>query len=158
MVEKAIAKGHFARAAQEKAIASPSLADDVERLLAGRAAQTLGLAKRAGLLVAGFEKVATAIDKGKVALLIEARDGAGDGKRKLEARLKAAKAAGIAVDVPVFRALWAAEMGLALGRANVIHAALIRGGMEDKLLAEFARLETFGRTNPLQKGNVEGEA
>lgn len=152
-VERAIAKGLFARAAQEKAEASAALANDVERLLAIRAAQSLGLARRAGVLVTGFEKVSSAIGKGDVALLIEARDGAEDGWRKLEGRLKAAQAAGFVADVPVLRSLWASEMGLALGRANVIHAALIRSGMQDKLLAEFARLETYGRAEP-RSGDV----
>jgi predicted RNA-binding protein YlxR (DUF448 family) len=153
MVEKAAAKGLFAKAAHEKATAAATLASDVERLLANRAAQSLGLARRAGQLVTGFEKVSSAIDKGEIALLIEARDGAEDGRRKLEGRLKAAMAAGIVADVPVIRALWADEMGLALGRSNVIHAALIRGGMEGKLVAEFARLETYGRTDPLIVGH-----
>jgi len=157
LVEKAVAKGFFSRAAHAKASASVTLANDVERLLARRAAQALGLARRSGMLVAGFEKVASAIGGGHVALLIEARDGAEDGWRKLEARLKAAKAAGFAADMPVFRALWADEMGLALGRANAIHAALLKGGMEEKVLADLARLETYGRTEPRMRG-VEGEA
>lgn len=157
MVEKAVAKGLFARAAKEKALVPPGLAAGVEQLLAHRAAQMLGLARRAGALVTGYEKVATAIEKGKVALLIEARDGAPDGWRKLEARINAAKAAGIVTELPVLRSLWAGEMSLALGRANAIHAALIRRGMEEKVLAEFARLETYGRTEP-RTGVVEGEA
>ncbi|MEQ8266255.1 MAG: RNA-binding protein [Parvibaculum sp.] len=145
MVEKAAAKGHFAKAARAPAIVDPGLADLVERLLARRAADTLGLARKAGALETGFEKVMKAIDKGRVVCLIEARDGAEDGRRKLEQRLRVAKEQGILPDVPVLSPLWADEMGLALGRGNVIHAALIQGRMQAKVMADLARLARYGR-------------
>tara|TARA_R110000824_G_scaffold401795_1_gene616708 strand:+ start:46720 stop:47400 length:681 start_codon:yes stop_codon:yes gene_type:complete len=144
-VARAVARGLFARAAKASARADEGLADLVEHLLARRAADALGLARKAGALVAGFEKVTTAIEKGRIAGLIEARDGAEDGRRKLEQRLRVAKELGILGDVPVLSPLWADEMGLALGRGNVIHAALIQGGMQAKVLADLARLERYGR-------------
>lgn len=146
-VEKAAAKGHFSRAAKAPARADEGLADQVEHLLARRAADALGLARKAGALVAGFEKVMTAIEKGRIVCLIEARDGAEDGRRKLEQRLRVAKEHEILADVPVLSPLWADEMGLALGRGNVIHAALIQGGMQAKVVADLARLERYGRKN-----------
>ena len=145
MVEKAVAKGHFARAAKASVVADPGLPDLVERLLARRAADTLGLARKAGALETGFEKVMTAIDRGRVVCLIEARDGAEDGRRKLEQRLRVAKEQGILPDVATLSPLWAYEMGLALGRGNVIHAALIQGRMQAKVVADLARLERYGR-------------
>ncbi|PKQ09683.1 MAG: hypothetical protein CVT73_01370 [Alphaproteobacteria bacterium HGW-Alphaproteobacteria-12] len=144
-VEKAVAKGHFAKAAQAQVIADPGLAGLVERLLARRAADALGLARKAGALETGFEKVLTAITRGRVACLIEARDGAQDGRRKLEQRARVMKEQGILADVPVLSPLWADEMGLALGRGNVIHAALIQGRMQAKVVADLARLERYGR-------------
>lgn len=145
MVEKAVAKGHFAKAARGPAKADPDLADLVERLLARRAADALGLARKAGALEAGFEKVLTAIGRGKIAALIEARDGAADGRRKLEQRIRAVKEQGFPGDVPVYDPLWADEMGLALGRGNVIHAALIQGRMQAKVSGDLARLSRYGR-------------
>lgn len=145
MVEKAALKGHFARAAKAPAKAGMELADLVERLLARRASDALGLARKAGALETGFEKVLTAIERGRIAALIEARDGAQDGRRKLEQRLRVAKEHGILGDVPVLDPLWADEMGLALGRGNVIHAALISGRMQAKVVAELARLARYGR-------------
>lgn len=145
MVEKAALKGHFAKAAKAPAKACPELADLVERLLARRAADALGLARKAGALETGFEKVLTAIERGRIAALIEARDGAQDGRRKLEQRLRVVKEQGILGDVPVLSPLWADEMGLALGRGNVIHAALIPGRMQAKVVADLARLARYGR-------------
>jgi len=144
-VAKAVAKGHFSRAARAPAKADEGLADLVEHLLARRAADALGLARKAGALVTGFEKVTTAIEKGRIVCLIEARDGAMDGRRKLEQRLRVAKELEILADVPVLSPLWADEMGLALGRGNVIHAALIQGGMQAKVVADLVRLERYGR-------------
>ena len=145
MVEKAALKGPFATAAKAPAKAGPALADLVERLLARRAADALGLARKAGALETGFEKVLTAIERGRIAALVEARDGAEDGRRKLEQRLRVVKEQGILGDVPVLSPLWADEMGLALGRGNVIHAALIPGRLQAKVVADPARPARHGR-------------
>ncbi|MGB5949269.1 MAG: RNA-binding protein [Parvibaculum sp.] len=144
-VETAIRKGLFSRAARMKVEASEALADEVERLLAKRAMEALGLARKAGCLVLGFEKVMAAIGKGEVALLIEARDGSEDGARKLAGALKARDQGAAKRATPILSPLWTAEMGLALGRANVVHAALTQGSMKNKVLADLARLESYGR-------------
>ncbi|MBI1260159.1 MAG: RNA-binding protein [Rhizobiales bacterium] len=160
-MEQAIAKGLFARAAKAKVIVEPTLADDVERILARRAAETLGLAKKAGALVTGFEKVLTAISSGKAALLIEARDGAEDGRRKIQQRLRVIAEAGGPANVPTLRPLWSDEMGLALGRANVVHAALTQGRMKEKVVGDLARLDSYGRqerpSQPIKAGHEEDE-
>ena len=145
VLEKAVKKGLFSKAARTRLDVAPDLADRVEELLAKRAGKALGLARKAGALVNGFEKVLAAITEGDVACLIEARDGAEDGRRKLEQRLRMAVEAGIYEDVPVFAPLWAHEMSLALGRANVIHAALFQGPMVARVRQDLARLEMFGR-------------
>ena len=154
-VETAIRKGLFSRAAREKVEASETLADEVERLLAKRASDALGLARKAGRLVMGFEKVLAAIGKGEVALLIEARDASDDGARKLAGALKSRARAEEKPDVPILRPLFAAEMGLALGRANVVHAALTQGSMKEKVSGDLARLESYGRQGrPLDEGQA----
>ncbi|MGB5092672.1 MAG: RNA-binding protein [Parvibaculum sp.] len=145
-VEQAMRKGLFARAAKARVTVPPTLADDVEAMLARRAAETLGLARKASALVMGFEKVLTAISSGKAILLIEARDGAEDGRRKIEQRLRVVEEAGGPANVPVLRSLWSDEMGLALGRANVVHAALIQSRMRVKVEGDLARLDLYGRS------------
>ena len=157
-VETAAAKGLFAKAARTKAVASEGLADEVEALLAKRAAAALGLARKAGALVTGFEKVMAEISAGRLAILIEARDGSEDGMRKLAGALKSRYAALHKAPAPILRPLWGDEMGLALGRANVVHAALTTGSMERKVFGDLARLESFGRVDrPEMSATPDGE-
>lgn len=152
-LETAIRKGLFSKAAREKVEVPEGFADDVERLLAKRAADALGLARKAGALVLGFEKVLSAIGKGEVAFLVEARDGSEDGSRKVAAALRAHNSGSEKAPPPILRPLWAAEMGLALGRANVVHAALTKGSMKEKVLGDLARLESYGRKErPVHEG------
>jgi ribosomal protein L7Ae-like RNA K-turn-binding protein len=90
--------------------------------------------------VTGFEKVRARLESGRASVLIEAADGAEDGRRKLRA-----KAFG---DVTVAAVLSRNELGLALGRENVVHAAVERGGGADRLVREMKRLAAW-RSQPL---------
>ena len=82
-VDAAARKGLFARAAKARLIAPPDLADQVEALLRRRLLAALGLARKAGVLASGFEKALATVVAGKAAFLVEAADGAADGRRKL---------------------------------------------------------------------------
>jgi predicted RNA-binding protein YlxR (DUF448 family) len=131
----AVKKNAFARAARAKVTVPPDLADQTERLLAARALELLGLARRAGSLVLGFDGVDIALSGSKrMAVLIAAADGAPDGRRKLAAKRKKA----ILIDC-----FTSGEMGLALRRENVIHAALRPSGLSDRFVVEVARLLGF---------------
>ena len=83
LVEKAAKKNLFARSAKRQATAPEGLADQIEAALARRAVEALGLARKAGLAVAGFEKVRARLKQGPVAALIEARDGSEKGRARL---------------------------------------------------------------------------
>ena len=137
-VETAAAKGGFSRAAKSKLSASPGLADLVERLLMARILSGLGLARRAGALTSGFEKVRAAIAGGQAAWLIEAADGAADGRRKL---------LGLAERPPnpprVLGAFTSGELGLALGAENVIHLAFLAGRGAERWTVDVERLSGF---------------
>ncbi|HEY1881039.1 MAG TPA: RNA-binding protein [Caulobacteraceae bacterium] len=137
-VETAAKKGLFARAAKAKIAATAGLADEVERLMCARLLAGLGLARKAGDLVTGFEKVLSAINAGRVAVLIEAADGAADGRRKLLA------AARRQATQPLLAGMFtAAELGLALGEENVIHSAFLAGRGADRWTADVRRLAGF---------------
>ena len=86
-VRRAALKGAFARAFRAKANAPADLAGDVDGLLERDALQSLSIANKAGLVVAGAFKVDSAIADGGVAALIQARDGAVDGAAKREQAL-----------------------------------------------------------------------
>ncbi len=111
-----------------------ALAETIESLLASRCLECLGLAKRAGTLVSGFDKVKKMLRAGDAALLIGAADGAADGKAKLKA---------LGADLPVIEQFSTTELSLALGRENVVHAALSAGPLTQRFLSDTARLGGF---------------
>jgi predicted RNA-binding protein YlxR (DUF448 family) len=145
VLERAIAKNFFAKAAKANVKVSPALADLVEKQIVQRMLGDLGLAKRSGALILGFDNVTRALqESGPSPVLIEAADGSADGKRKLYA---VAHARGIRP--AVVDGLSAAEMSLALGKENVIHAALKAGALTERLIFEAGRLSGFrsGKTD-----------
>jgi predicted RNA-binding protein YlxR (DUF448 family) len=137
-VEAAARKNLFSRAAKAKLAAPSDLADQVERLLGARLLSGLGLARRAGDLTSGFEKVAEAIRARKAAWLVEASDGAADGRRKLLALAKHQSP-----PARVFGAFTAEELGLALGLENVIHTAFLAGRASERWALDAQRLSGF---------------
>ena len=137
-VETAAKKGLFSRAAKAKLTAPPDLAALVESLLRRRLLSGLGLARRAGELTSGFEKVSAAIKKGQAAWLIEACDGAQDGRRKLLGQARHSPTP------PGLVGLFTAEeLGLALGLENVIHTAFLAGRAADRWAQDVRRLSGF---------------
>ena len=117
---------------------SRRLVTAVASLLRSRLLSGLGLARRAGDLTSGFEKVSAAIDAGKAAWLIEASDGAADGRRKLLGKTRKHTP-----PTPVFGLFTAAELGLALGGENVIHTAFLAGRAADRWAEDALRLSGF---------------
>jgi len=140
-VRQAAARQVFARAFRAKAEAAPGLADDVDRLLEADALQFLSLVNKAGQIVAGAFKVEAAIASGKVVGLIHASDGSVDGALKLDRQLRSLE--GEAVAAPRINIFASRQLDLALGRTNVIHAALIAGEASAAFLAKAERLTQF---------------
>jgi hypothetical protein len=139
VLEVAVAKNHFSRSAKAHLVASADLPQRVESQLVRRLTDDLGLARRAGLLVQGFDSVARAMDSKKPPIvLVEAADGAEDGRRKL---VGMAAARGLHVDV--VDCLTCTELSLALGRENVVHAALNPGRLSERVRREAGRLRGF---------------
>ena len=137
-VTTAAKKGLFSRAAKTKLTVAPDLADQVERLLTRRLLDGLGLARRAGELTSGFEKVLSALRGGKVAWLVEASDGAEDGRRKL---LNLARH--LTPEPGVMGLFSSEELGLALGAENVIHSAFLAGRGAGPWTQDAQRLAAF---------------
>ncbi len=134
IVERAVAKRLFARAARRPVTAPPGLADRVETLLAERCRDTIGLARRAGRAVGGFEKVREAVHGGKAGLVLFALDGAPDARRKLGALERG---------LPLVAVLTAAELGAAFGRERMVQASVGRGPLCARLLADAAKIAGF---------------
>ncbi len=135
VIHTACARNAFARAAKAPIRPAPALADQVERLLVQRCTELLGLARRAGMAVGGFEKVAGRISAGAAGVLLQARDAAEDGRRKLRTMARARVPV-----VPVVECLDAGELGQAFGDRPFVHVALGRGALARRFCDEAARL------------------
>ena len=136
-VARAAAKG-FARGFRKPVQASANLADEVDRLLEADALQFLGLVNKAGLVVAGAAKVESALKSGRVVALIHAREGAPDGIEKLDRFARGQARPPITIN-----SFESARLDLALGRTNVIHAAVNAGSASAAFLAKVARLTAY---------------
>ncbi|HWD27428.1 MAG TPA: RNA-binding protein [Rhizomicrobium sp.] len=138
-VDIAVKKNLFAKSAKANVKAASDLATKVETLLVARMQADLGMARRSGQLVTGFDKVLGEIQSATPpALIVEAWDGAADGKRKL---FGAAHARGLKIET--VEPLSSAEISLAVGRENVIHAALKSGRLQERLSFDAKRLSGF---------------
>jgi len=134
ILERALAKGRFAKAAGRPVAIDEDLADRVERLLARRCLDLVGLARRAGKAVAGRHKVRAMLAGGNVALLLLASDGAPDAV----ARMRAAGTGVATVDV-----FTGAELGRMFGRDNTVFAAIADSAFAARLADETYRLAGF---------------
>lgn len=138
VLEQAVRKNAFSRAAKAQLKPPPDLADQVERLLKTKLLQALGLARRAGALTWGFDRAASEIAAERAAWMIEAADGAHDGRRKL--LQVAARQSSPPRLIGVFSS---AELGLALGLENVIHVAFLAGRAAERWTLDVERLSGF---------------
>lgn len=142
MVDEAVKRRLFSRAFKTEAKASETLSQDIERLLRDDLRQGLAIANKAGCVITGFEKVESAITVKPIVALIHAAEAAEDGRRKLANPLR--KRLGSAISsFPVIQVLSNDELGLALGRSHVIHAALVAGAGSDGFLNRWHRYRTF---------------
>ena len=94
----------------------------------------IGLARRSGLAVAGFDKVCEAIRGGRAGVLLSAIDGAHDGRGKIQA---------LGRDLPIVAVLPGAEMGAVFGRDRVVHVALGSGSLGSRLIRNAEKLAGF---------------
>jgi uncharacterized protein len=131
-VAEAVRRHQFSKGFKREVRVSASLATDTAALLARGAIEALAMAAKAGEVISGFSKVEEALRspqaQASVQALIHASDGAPDGIRKLDALVR--QNAGItdkSNQFPVVTALTSEQLDLALGRSNVIHAALLAG-------------------------------
>lgn len=133
-IDRAASKGLFARAFKCAAAAPADLAAIIETGLERRALDALGLARRTGDAVTGFDQVKAALDKGKAAVLVAASDAGADGQGKL-----ARSGRGL----PRVTGFTSAALSAALGKEGVVHAALLKGTPATRFLAEARRLQGF---------------
>jgi hypothetical protein len=138
-VDLARRKGAFARAFKAPVKVADDLADQVESLLVRRCLAGLGLMRRAGAVAMGAVQVEAEVRVRPALILIEATDGAAEGREKL---------------MSLHIGLWgrppaavgcfsATDLGVALGRERVIHACLLQERLATGWAAEIGRIAGF---------------
>lgn len=147
-------KGAFNRAFATQARCSPDLAAETETLLAKRILDQLGLLKRAGNIISGFEQVREAVRAARPACMIEASEGSEDQRHKVLALLRALYGPDRGPDPdpaahaqlpPVLACFSGDELGMALGRELVIHACVKSGPGAQAWMGDLERLSGFRR-------------
>jgi uncharacterized protein len=148
-VAEAVKRGALQRGLKANVKVPADLPDLVDRLLERAALDALAMARKAGRVIAGFERVESVIAAGGLAALIHAADAAPDGVRKLAGRVEG--------QFPVISAFTSSQLDLALGRPHVIHAALLSGREGETFLARWRTLERYrmnaGRGAPRRVGH-----
>jgi predicted RNA-binding protein YlxR (DUF448 family) len=143
----AVARKVFARGFKRDVRVEPELVELTERMLASSVLDALAVAGKAGLVATGFSKVEAALARDKVGALLHAAEAKADGMAKLQRALRQRAGAERIVIVTKFTT---AQLDLALGRSNVVHAAALAGPATDTFLTRFARFERF-RTGQARK-------
>lgn len=147
-VEAAVRKNAFRRAFKGEGRAGADLPDVVDALLMRAALGSFSLCRKAGQLAAGAAKVEAELRAGRALALLQALDGSPDGRRKIDGARHAAAVSGRGGDIPVFTLFTTDEMSLALGRANVVHAAVLAGHAGAALLSRLGAVENFRGESP----------
>ena len=148
VLAQAVKRGAFSRGAKRPVKAPPDLVARVEAMLAARVVELLALARKAGEALAGFEKVKGALVANEAALLVQASDGSLRGRSELRPPEGPES---------LISCLSGHELGLAFGRDSVIHAAVLRGGLSERIRIEASRLAGFRAVDAEGAAGANGE-
>ncbi|MFS8036082.1 RNA-binding protein [Xanthobacter sp. AM11] len=155
-LETALKRKAFGRAFKGKGTAAPGLADLVETLLLKDARSALSLANKAGQVVTGTTKVEAALASGAVRGLLHAADARPDGVRKLNGFARQVETAG-GQPLTIIDCFSGIELDLALGRSNVVHAALLAHPTTAGFLGRCHKLGRWRTGTSAGEGHGQGE-
>ena len=116
-----------------------NLGERIEHALRKAALDRLGMEARSGNLINGADKVETASRAGKVHLLLHARDASEDGRRRQDQAWRVGGGGPQGMIFPEGRTI----LSLALGRENVVHAALTDPAAASRVSHAIARWRAF---------------
>lgn len=132
LVAEAISKRAFSRAAKVQVQIPEGFLDQLEGLMARRVLEALSMARKAGQVITGFEKVESACKKGEVEALIHASDAGADGLKKLGF-----------YHGPTFQNLSREQLSPVVGRENAVHVAITHGAAAQFFLEVARRFALF---------------
>ena len=155
-VAESVRRNQFGKGFKRDLRVSPTLAADTENLMVRGVIEALAMAAKAGQVVAGFTRVQAALQQHQAVALIHAADGAADGIRKLGAAIRQNPGNSEETrEFPVVDVLTSEQLDLALGRSNVIHAALLAGSAGKTFLS---RSQTLVRYRMADDDRIAGLA
>ena len=149
VLAEAVKRNAFAKAMRAPVKPAADLVERVTGLVNRQVVDLLGLARRSGSLVTGFEKVDVALRTGKAALLIEARDAGADGRAKL--------ARHTLPGVEIWAPLTAEALGRAIGRDHAVHVAVGPGGLATRLKAVLRRQQGLSDDGVADAGHASAQ-
>jgi predicted RNA-binding protein YlxR (DUF448 family) len=138
----ALSRKAFARGFKRDIRVAQDFVASTERLLERAALDALAMAHKARMVKIGFAKTEAALERDRIVALLHASDAAPDGVRKLAGVLHRCMD-----DQPngvmIIDTFTSAQLDLALGRSNVIHAALLAGPGSETFVRRATRLDHF---------------
>jgi hypothetical protein len=150
-IAEAVKRNVFTRSLKRPVRADGNLAATVEHQLETAALDALGIAHKAGRVAIGFGRTETALTDDPVVAVLRASDGAADGARKIEGAVARRQSGENAGEILIVSAFTSAQLDLALGRSNVVHAAVLAGPASKGFLERYRSLERF-RIDPGGRG------
>jgi predicted RNA-binding protein YlxR (DUF448 family) len=153
-VDEAVKRKAFARGFKGQVNVPPDLSTEVETLIERSALEMLSMANKAGKVLTGFGKVEAALAKNEAKAVLHATEGARDGKRKLANAAKRGSGGGAATVLELFSS---GQMLLALGRENVVHAALLADPVSDAFIARASVLARYRQIEPTSQEDAAAE-
>ncbi|PPQ36223.1 DUF448 domain-containing protein [Rhodopila globiformis] len=122
----------FARAARGPVTVPSDLSGLLQAALVQRISELIGLTRRAGQALAGYEKAREVLRQGRARLVVQASDGSeAERKRFLS---------GFGPDLTVIDPLPGEVLGRLFGRDYVVHVAIAPGKLAESLVVEAGRL------------------
>ena len=137
VLETALSRGAFMRAARGQVTLPSDLRARIEDGLRGRVRDLLGLARRAGQAVSGWQAAREWLQAGRAGLLVQAADGSLAERARFGGR-----------DLPAVTPLTAAELGVVFGRDHAVHVVVAPGRLADAIRFEAERLAGFAGAPP----------
>ena len=133
-LETALAKKLFNKVTRHNLKIDDDFVNIVENIIKTQALNSLNIARKAGALVAGFEKVKEEIKKNKVEFIIEASNAGKDGKEKI---------AFLAKSIEIFNLFSIDELDITLNKENTVHIAILKSDTSRMVYNNLKKYENF---------------
>jgi predicted RNA-binding protein YlxR (DUF448 family) len=151
-VDEAVKRKGFTRGFKREVRVPADLTRQVEGHLERAVLDALAMVHKSGRAAIGFARTEKELASGPVTAVLQASDGSADSARKIAGALARRQADENRGEIPLIAAFTSSQLDLALGRSNVVHAALLAGPASNGFLARYRSLERFRTLAPGGRG------